>query len=227
MSINGFVPPEVTESITSEALEELKRLMSLKDNVSPSEITETWLSLQQMQKDLEIPSLFPIRQHYYFYQKLQEIKIALDLPFTDFIQLNQLYIEISTLRKILGVYDTTPVSEIIPLIQKHYGDKKSSLNIGSDSLLYKILLFHKVTAIPNTSTSQERPPIVHNLDRVLFEILVSYGPLSRPELVELTGVPRSSIYDSLRRLIFKKFVIKYPERRSPRGRPTTMFDVLI
>ena len=70
MSMNGFVSPEVTDSKTSEAKEELKRLLSLKGEVSPSKIKEVWQALRQMQKDLEIPSLLPIRQHYYFYQKL-------------------------------------------------------------------------------------------------------------------------------------------------------------
>ena len=224
---NGVISPKIDSKGRNEELDELRRLLRVKSNISEDEINETWNSLRKMQKELEIPSLHPIKQHYYFHQKLEEIRIALDLPFTDFIQLNQLYVEINALRGLLDLHTTTPVSDIIPLIQRQHSKKNSSIDIGSDSLLHKILLFHKTIARQNSIENQERPLLAHKIDRVLYEILVSYGPLSRPELVQLTGIARSSIYDSLRRLMFKGFVFKNFEKRSRTGRPTTLFDALI
>ena len=113
---NGVISPKIDSKGRNEELDELRRLLKLKSNISENEINETWYSLRKMQKELEIPSLHPIKQHYYFHQKLEEIRIALDLPFTDFIQLNQLYVEINALRGLLDLHTTTPVSDIIPLI---------------------------------------------------------------------------------------------------------------
>ena len=88
------------------------------------------------------------------------------------------------------------------------------------------MLSHSVPDKQNSIEVQEHMSL-NELDRVLFEVLKSYGPLSRPELVELTGIARSSIYDSLRRLIVKGYLVEYSEKRSYTGRPTTVFDALI
>lgn len=224
---DSFVATKIRYEREEGELEEFKRLLKLKRNISGEEIIIKWNSLRKMQNELEIPSLHPIKQHYYFHQKLIEIQTELDLPFTDFVQLNQLYIEFKALRSILGLHDTTPISDIIPLFQMQYNMESKDSNIGSDSLLYKILLFHKISPQKKPADKQVRSAIEHNIDRVLFEILVSYGPLSRSELVQLTGKPRTSIYDSLKRLMLKGFVVKQYEKRSATGRPTTLFDVLI
>ena len=97
-------------------LKDLRRLLSLKDNISNKLIIQTWYSLKKMQQELELPSLYPIKQHYYFYQKLEEIREALNLTSTNFAQLNQLYIEIVTIRELLGLPETTPMSDILTLI---------------------------------------------------------------------------------------------------------------
>ena len=207
-------------------LKDLRRLLSLKDNISNKLVIQTWYSLKKMQQELELPSLYPIKQHYYFYQKLEEIREALNLTSTNFAQLNQLYIEIVTIRELLGLPEITPMSDILALIQKEPLEKLVSLDIKYDSLLIKFLLLHSVSIKPHSMFAQEQSAILHDLDRVLFEILKAYGPLSRPELVQLTGVPRSTIYDSLARLILKGLVAQYSERKSPVGRPTTIFDAL-
>ena len=207
-------------------LKDLRRLLSLKDNISNKLVVQTWYSLKKMQQELEIPSLYPIKQHYYFYQKLEEIREALNLTSTNFAQLNQLYIEIVTIRELLGLPEITPMFDILALIQKEPLEKLVSLDIKYDSLLIKFLLLHSVSTKSHSMLAQEQSAILHDLDRVLFEILKAYGPLSRPELVQLTGVPRSTIYDSLARLILKGLVAQYSERKSPVGRPTTIFDAL-
>ncbi len=208
-------------------LRSLRKLENLKNDTASEVVINTWYFLKKMQEELEIPYLYPIKQHYYFYQKLEEIRKALNLSSSDFIQLNQLYIEITTLREILKLPETTPISDIISMIRKEPLTKIASLGVKYDSLLLKVLLLQSTTVKSNATDPQKRLTIVNDLDRVLFEVLKSYGPLSRPELVELTGIARSSIYDSLRRLMVKGFVVQYSEQRSYTGRPTTVFDALI
>ncbi|MHA1979051.1 MAG: hypothetical protein ACW98I_19255 [Candidatus Hodarchaeales archaeon] len=207
-------------------LKDLKRIFEIKGEFSEDQVQETWNSLKKMQEELELPSLYPMKHHYYFYLRLEEIKNAL-APFpTDFLQLNQLHVEINILRGLLELPATSTISEVINLIRKKSLEELMALEIGSDSLLFKILLLQLSTKTANYAMD-EKPTLIHELDRKLLEILISYGPLTRPELVEVTGVARSSIYDSLRRLDLKRLIIQYSGKRTSVGRPMTLFDALI
>ena len=68
--------------------------------------------------------------------------------------------------------------------------------------------------------------IVHELDRDVLDILEREGPLTRSKLVSLTGIARSTLYDSLLRLILKGFVASFSEDRRQRGRPKVFYKVL-
>ena len=227
MSYYSIFSPEMERSREQKELKELRRLLSLKGIISEYAIQRTWYFLRKMQDELELPSLDPIKQHYYFYQKLEEIRNALHLPYLDFTQLNQLYNEITALRELLGLSETTPVSKIITMIQKESPEKLVSSEVRYDSLLLRILFFHLTSNTQLSPSTTDHPTLKHNIDHVLFEILKAYGPLSRPELVQLTGVARSTIYDSLQRLITKGFAVQYSEKRSQAGRPVTLFDALL
>ncbi|MFX1507616.1 MAG: helix-turn-helix domain-containing protein [Promethearchaeota archaeon] len=75
-----------------------------------------------------------------------------------------------------------------------------------------------------TSTEvKARAAIVHEIDRKVLDILLIEGPLTRGKLSKLTGIPRSTLYDSLWRLIVKGYVKDYSEDRKHRGRPQTYF----
>jgi len=87
----------------------------------------------------------------------------------------------------------------------------------------------KNTTVPpdaEHSISDDYSDIVHELDRHLVEILRSEGPLTRSKLVHLTGVPRSTLYDSLLRLILKGYVVRFSEERTERGRPKVYYKIL-
>ncbi|MHA1976553.1 MAG: hypothetical protein ACW98F_11900 [Candidatus Hodarchaeales archaeon] len=206
-------------------LRDLRKIVKLKKNHSEETLIHTWYFLRRMQEELALPSLHPIKQHYYFYLKLEEIRKILNLTYMDFTHLNQLYIEITNIRNRLKFPETTPISFLIAYVQKEPIENLGSIGIRFDSLLLKILLARR-------TSNQISIPIhehlaINELDLFLFEILKSYGPLSRPELVELTDIARSSIYDSLQRLLVKGFVVQYSEKRSLTGRPTTVFDSLV
>lgn len=72
---------------------------------------------------------------------------------------------------------------------------------------------------------KERPAIVHELDRNVLAILKNEGPLTRSKLVSLTGIARSTLYDSLLRLILKGYVARFSEERRQRGRPKVYYKV--
>jgi hypothetical protein len=60
-------------------------------------------------------------------------------------------------------------------------------------------------------------------DEIVLGILRKQGPKTRAELVTLTSIPRSTLYDSLLRLILKEKVIKYSEKPDGPGRPKVFF----
>ena len=66
------------------------------------------------------------------------------------------------------------------------------------------------------------------LDTNLYRYLSENGDYTRTELVKKTGIARSTLYDSLHRLIAKGKVKKYTEEienRSP-GRPKIFFHAI-
>ena len=215
------------ELLRTKNLKELRRLLSLKGNFSEEEVIQIWQHLKKMQDELELPSLYPIKQHYHFYQKLQEIRKSLDFTSLDFVQLNQLYNEITALRELLGLPETTPISKIISMIRKVTLERLASLEVKPDSLLLKILLIHSTANDKDLILDQDKLPLTHDLDLILFEVLKAYGPLSRSELVQLTKTPRSTIYDSLQRLEANGFTVQFTEKKNPVGRPVTLYDALI
>ena len=227
MSYNEFFSPEMKKLNEQKELNELRRILNLKGIISEKIILTIWRILIKMKEELGLPSLSPIKQHYYFYLKLEEIRNAIHLPYVDFIQLNQLYNEITALREHLGLPETTPISEIITIIQKESLEKLASLDLRYNSLLLKILFLYSTSNELQSKDVSDQKAIHKEIDNVIFEILKAYGPLSRSELVQLTDIPRSTIYDSLQRLITKGFAVQYPEKINPTGRPITLFDALI
>jgi predicted transcriptional regulator len=75
-------------------------------------------------------------------------------------------------------------------------------------------------------TQRPKSSIVHELDRNLLKILKKEGPLTRTKLVRITGIARSTLYDSLLRLILKGYVIRFSEERRQRGRPKVYFKAI-
>jgi len=66
---------------------------------------------------------------------------------------------------------------------------------------------------------------IANLDEVLLKLLGLYGNLTRDQLVEFTRIPRTSIYDTLKKLMIQGKVAKEYLRNGKKGRPWTIFKL--
>ena len=66
-------------------------------------------------------------------------------------------------------------------------------------------------------------PEGNETDSIVLSVLAKQGPKTRAELVTITKIPRSTLYDSLLRLILKEKVIKYSEKPDGPGRPKVYF----
>lgn len=67
------------------------------------------------------------------------------------------------------------------------------------------------------------PPI--NIKDYLFRIVSSKGPISRRDLVKATGIPRTTIYDVLVKLMLDERIQKFSIPLRHRGRPRVYYKV--
>ena len=80
----------------------------------------------------------------------------------------------------------------------------------------------------SSSLSDERSKSISPIEERLLSILKNGGPLTRDQLVKKMDVPRTTIYDGLKKLIMRNEVRKYPfyQAERSRGRPQVMFSLL-
>lgn len=64
-----------------------------------------------------------------------------------------------------------------------------------------------------------------DLQKKIVELLGSKGPMTRGEMVEQLQIARTTIYDSLAKLIGRNLVDKYPVNNNRRGRPKVFWTV--
>lgn len=79
---------------------------------------------------------------------------------------------------------------------------------------------------PNIEIEPKSQGSIYNAnktDETILHILKSTGDMTRNDLVEATGIPRSTLYDALLRLMLKGKVTKYSERINGPGRPKVFF----
>lgn len=63
------------------------------------------------------------------------------------------------------------------------------------------------------------------LENLLINLIRDHGPLTRNELVSLTHIPRSTLYDNLAKMISDGVIAKESVPRSTRGRPKVLFKL--
>ncbi|MHA1312181.1 MAG: helix-turn-helix domain-containing protein [Candidatus Helarchaeota archaeon] len=61
------------------------------------------------------------------------------------------------------------------------------------------------------------------IEQYLLEILKSKGDLTRKDLAELTKIPRTTIYDTIEKLIYEGIIEKYAISDKRRGRPKVYY----
>lgn len=66
----------------------------------------------------------------------------------------------------------------------------------------------------------------NDIKMILIDFLQTNGPMTRPELVELTGIPRTTLFDNLQQLIFAGSVRTYTRPQNGRGRPPTWYKLM-
>jgi predicted transcriptional regulator len=72
--------------------------------------------------------------------------------------------------------------------------------------------------------------IIQNLrkkDRIVYNTLRGSLPITRPELSELTGIPTSTLYYILNRLILRGLIKKDEEKNNKKGRPRIFYEIIV
>lgn len=64
-----------------------------------------------------------------------------------------------------------------------------------------------------------------NTKEYLFKLISSKGPITRSDLTKLTGIPRTTIYDTIVKLMLDEQIKKFSVPSKRRGRPRVFYDV--
>jgi predicted ArsR family transcriptional regulator len=83
-------------------------------------------------------------------------------------------------------------------------------------------------SLVSSSLSDERSKSISPIEERLISILKDGGPLTRDQLVKKMAIPRTTIYDGLKKLITRNEIKKFPfyQTDRSRGRPQILFSLL-
>lgn len=65
-----------------------------------------------------------------------------------------------------------------------------------------------------------------NIKEYLFKMIADKGPITRSELTKATGIPRTTIYDTIVKLMLDEQIQKYSVPSKRRGRPRVFYEVV-
>ena len=71
-----------------------------------------------------------------------------------------------------------------------------------------------------------RPPEPGDVKGHITSLLRDQGALTRGEITVKTGIPRTTVYDTLMNLLISGTVEKYVERNGKRGRPSVYYQLV-
>lgn len=117
-------------------LNTLKKHLAVPNSISEYELVSTWKIIRHMSTVLELPLQTPIKDLINLFKELKEIQYALNLQNPNFIQLNVLYVELTTIREMLNLPKTLPIADVVARAKQ---EVLPSLGIGDNSLLERVL----------------------------------------------------------------------------------------
>ena len=75
-------------------------------------------------------------------------------------------------------------------------------------------------------TPQMQPPEHADVKTNITTLLRDEGALTRGDITLKTGIPRTTVYDTLMNLLISGVVEKYVERNGRRGRPSVYYQLV-
>jgi hypothetical protein len=135
MSLNNLISSELKKL---EELKKLRIILKSDDGLFDHAVNEVWCTLKQMKLTLGLDPQIPIDELVRIFKQFVEIRMVFNLKPNDYSQLNELLIEITVVKDMLNLPDTTTLPEVLSQIKP---EQLSSLGIGNDSLLEKMMLF--------------------------------------------------------------------------------------
>lgn len=77
-----------------------------------------------------------------------------------------------------------------------------------------------------TTVVKYKPETALGIGDYIIKLLKTKGTLTRGEITTLSGIPRTSVYDTLTKLLLSGIVEKYIDRDGRRGRPRIYYQLV-
>ena len=106
------------------------------------------------------------------------------------------------------------------MFKKHEHDNKVVIKIVSKTTISKNHIENELRR------DEQESELQIPTDEYLYDLLIHHGPMTRGEIVKLTKLPRTTIYDHLIKLILKDRVIRFSKLGKKPGRPKVYFKAL-
>ncbi|MFW9830195.1 MAG: helix-turn-helix domain-containing protein [Candidatus Thorarchaeota archaeon] len=71
-----------------------------------------------------------------------------------------------------------------------------------------------------------QPPESADVKTYITDLLRDEGALTRGDITVKTGIPRTTVYDTLMNLLIAGIIEKYVERNGRRGRPSVYYQLV-
>lgn len=91
--------------------------------------------------------------------------------------------------------------------------------------VYKKRAYNKRDPKKRIKEKKEDKRTSSETQNLLLKIIKSSGSMNRKELMESTGIPWTTLFDNLNKLLMKKLLIKYPSHKGKQGRPIVRWRV--
>ncbi len=130
--------------IEENQLNTIRRYLEMESRkISDSELIATLRMLQHLKLELNLPRNIDMKTLIGLYQVLEDIREIFDMKTSNYNQLNEIYIELVTVRDMLDLPKDLSMKAVVNYIITFIDfDTLASLGIGRNSLLEKILFFY-------------------------------------------------------------------------------------